>query len=207
MVSVSTINEMDLDGGIACLDFVNSGLHTHKGEIAERLHCYQDLLTLAGRVLLLDKKILGILNSQAIRHPKEAQAVLETALRVRLSMQEIFGSIADRKVQKMDKTALDKFNAFIAGAVSKQAFAVHKGALQLTLIQPEKELVQPLNAFILSAYELLRNKDQQYIKRCGRCQWLFLDETKSHRRKWCSMKDCGSIVKSSRYYKRKKSEQ
>jgi len=197
---------MDLDGGIACLDFVNSGLNTNKGEVAERLHSYQDLLTLAGRVLLLDKKQHRELASLADKQSKEAQAVLETALQVRGSMQEIFGCIADRQVQQIQTTTLNNFNTFIAHVVSRRAFAVNRGALILSMPQPQRELTQPLSAFVLSAYELLLNENQQYIKRCGRCQWLFLDKTKSHRRKWCSMRDCGSLVKSSLYYKRKRSK-
>jgi len=198
---------MDLDGGIACLDFVNSGLGTLKADAVDRLHTYQDLLTLAGRLSLLDKKIIKGLTRQAAKHPTDARAVLERALQARLSMQDIFGSIADGQLLKLNKKTLDQFNGFAARSVGKQVFTVYNGELLLSVVQDENDLMLPLDSFILSGRELLLNKDQRNIKRCGRCQWLFLDETKSHRRKWCSMKDCGSIIKSSRYYQRKKAEQ
>jgi predicted RNA-binding Zn ribbon-like protein len=34
----------------------------------------------------------------------------------------------------------------------------------------------------------------------GNCGWLFLDESRGKRRRWCDMKDCGSRAKARRYY-------
>lgn len=39
------------------------------------------------------------------------------------------------------------------------------------------------------------------------CGWLFLDETKNARRKWCLMEVCGNRAKSSRHYARVISQQ
>jgi len=34
----------------------------------------------------------------------------------------------------------------------------------------------------------------------GNCGWLFLDESRGKRRRWCDMKDCGNKAKARRYY-------
>jgi predicted RNA-binding Zn ribbon-like protein len=34
----------------------------------------------------------------------------------------------------------------------------------------------------------------------GQCGWLFLDESRGKRRRWCDMKDCGNRAKARRYY-------
>jgi predicted RNA-binding Zn ribbon-like protein len=34
----------------------------------------------------------------------------------------------------------------------------------------------------------------------GLCGWLFLDESRGRRRRWCDMKDCGNRAKARRYY-------
>ena len=34
----------------------------------------------------------------------------------------------------------------------------------------------------------------------GNCGWLFLDESRGKRRRWCDMNDCGSRAKARRYY-------
>ena len=36
------------------------------------------------------------------------------------------------------------------------------------------------------------------------CTWIFLDETKNHSRRWCSMRDCGNRAKARRHYERAK---
>jgi predicted RNA-binding Zn ribbon-like protein len=37
-----------------------------------------------------------------------------------------------------------------------------------------------------------------------RCGWLFIDSSKSGRRRWCTMEDCGNRAKARRYYQRHK---
>jgi predicted RNA-binding Zn ribbon-like protein len=38
----------------------------------------------------------------------------------------------------------------------------------------------------------------------GLCGWLFLDESRGKRRRWCDMNDCGSRAKAHRYYEKHK---
>lgn len=38
----------------------------------------------------------------------------------------------------------------------------------------------------------------------GNCGWLFLDDSRGKRRRWCDMKDCGSRAKARRYYEKHK---
>jgi predicted RNA-binding Zn ribbon-like protein len=38
----------------------------------------------------------------------------------------------------------------------------------------------------------------------GECGWLFLDESRGMRRRWCDMNDCGSRAKARRYYEKHK---
>jgi predicted RNA-binding Zn ribbon-like protein len=38
----------------------------------------------------------------------------------------------------------------------------------------------------------------------GNCGWLFLDESRGKRRRWCDMNDCGSRAKARRYYQKHK---
>jgi len=38
----------------------------------------------------------------------------------------------------------------------------------------------------------------------GNCGWLFLDESRGKRRRWCDMNDCGSRAKARRFYERHK---
>ncbi|MGP1395256.1 MAG: CGNR zinc finger domain-containing protein [Inquilinaceae bacterium] len=66
---------------------------------------------------------------------------------------------------------------------------------------PEKS--QFLDIVATSALALLSDRREMVrIKLCpgDRCGWLFLDETRNARRKWCMMKTCGNRAKAARHY-------
>jgi predicted RNA-binding Zn ribbon-like protein len=204
MPAVTTISEMDLDGGVACLDFINSGLNTNAGDEVERLHGYQDILILVKRLSLMEPRAIRALSAAAAIHPRKAQEILTKTLHLRHILHTIIGAIADNKVPQIDRSALNAFNDYISSALSTRRFAIGEGTLQWKDAHTAYDLLHPLHLFILSAWELIRNAEHSYIRRCGRCQWLFLDTTKNHRRKWCSMRECGSLEKAKRHYRRKK---
>jgi predicted RNA-binding Zn ribbon-like protein len=41
----------------------------------------------------------------------------------------------------------------------------------------------------------------------GLCGWVFIDDSRGKRRRWCDMNDCGSRAKAKRFYTRRKGEQ
>ena len=63
-----------------------------------------------------------------------------------------------------------------------------------------------LDLITVSALSLLIDmREIQRVKRCPGidCGWLFIDETKNARRKWCVMELCGNRAKASRNYARR----
>ena len=65
---------------------------------------------------------------------------------------------------------------------------------------------QPIEALIAaSALSLVADqRELSRLKMCPgeSCGWLFIDETKNARRKWCSMETCGNRAKAMRHYNR-----
>ena len=55
-----------------------------------------------------------------------------------------------------------------------------------------------------SALELLTSERRVRVKTCpgARCGWLFLDESPTGRRRWCSMASCGNREKAQRFRRR-----
>ena len=51
-----------------------------------------------------------------------------------------------------------------------------------------------------AAVGLLTSPELERVKACPSCAWFFLDTSKNHSRRWCSMAMCGSTVKAHRYY-------
>ena len=60
------------------------------------------------------------------------------------------------------------------------------------------------SAVALSALRLLERDNFRRVRICGHCGWLFLDLSKNHSRRWCSMEDCGNRAKAKRHYRRVK---
>ena len=63
----------------------------------------------------------------------------------------------------------------------------------------------PLARVIDSAVDLLTSKNLRLLRECSdeQCGWLFLDRSQGHRRKWCSMQDCGNRAKARRFFAKK----
>ncbi|QDK81906.1 hypothetical protein EXU85_26175 [Spirosoma sp. KCTC 42546] len=202
MGKVSTIAEMDLAGGAACLDFVNTVLNDEL--LVERLHSYTDLLTLIQRLSLLDTDTLAALKRLAEQDSQQAERVLLEARTVRQSMLTLLSALVKGELPQATAQVLASFNGHIKEALGKRGFSAQGAKLELSWERPEKELMQAVWVFSLSAYELLTTKDQRLIKQCDACAWFFLDETKNHRRKWCDMQTCGTKQKARRYYQRQK---
>lgn len=59
----------------------------------------------------------------------------------------------------------------------------------------------PLWMLSLRVADLVTSGRMQMLRACGNgeCQWLFLDTSKNHTRRWCDMKICGNRMKARRF--------
>ena len=66
---------------------------------------------------------------------------------------------------------------------------------------PAESLLAPV---LWSAGDLLTGARRARVRQCAnpRCLWLFLDDSKSGNRRWCSMASCGNRAKAHRHYAR-----
>jgi predicted RNA-binding Zn ribbon-like protein len=62
----------------------------------------------------------------------------------------------------------------------------------------------PLWIILADAVDLLTGADQARLRACAGedCGWLFVDGSKNHSRRWCSMRGCGNRSKTQRHYQR-----
>jgi predicted RNA-binding Zn ribbon-like protein len=95
--------------------------------------------------------------------------------------------------------------------------ALHQASAQLeicpsargfewTWVLDEDDFDWVLWPIVRSAADLLTSEDLGKVRECARngCDWLFVDSSKNHSRRWCTMTVCGSRVKAHRYYQRRK---
>ena len=72
--------------------------------------------------------------------------------------------------------------------------------------QPSANLL--LAPVLWSAADLLVGRQLARVRQCANpaCGWLFLDDSKSGNRRWCSMSACGNRAKAHRHYQRQKAD-
>jgi predicted RNA-binding Zn ribbon-like protein len=61
-----------------------------------------------------------------------------------------------------------------------------------------------LDELVHAAVELVRSDAHHRLRLCANCTWLFLDLSRNHSRRWCSMESCGTQVKIRRLTERRR---
>src|SRR5258706_15217068 len=110
------------------------------------------------------------------------------------------------KKQTMAQGAMDRFNTNIQGTAMRSRLVQGEGGLEWRF----DDLTCSFNAMLWpiarAAAELLASPDLAGVRACSSssCQWLFLDTSKNHHRRWCSMKECGNRAKVRKFYARRR---
>ena len=97
---------------------------------------------------------------------------------------------------------LAALNAALAQAPARQR--VRPGGWDIGA--PEPSVGTLLAPALWSAADLLVGHQLARVRQCANpaCGWLFLDNSKSGNRRWCSMSACGNRAKAHRHYLRQK---
>ena len=162
-----------LIAGRLALDFLNTANWTNDGNIA------QEKIECSADLQIW-------LNSVAIpnaRHPD--------------SIEELIGYRARLRSAFSDYTGAGKLDI---GETLRQIELIPETAIAELQNQPILSLIT------ISALSIFSDaREINRIKTCPGidCGWMFLDETKNARRKWCSMELCGNRAKASRNYAKK----
>jgi predicted RNA-binding Zn ribbon-like protein len=186
-----------------CLDFTNT-TPFHHNLSEDHLQTYADLISWSLNVDLLDEQEALRLLDVAARQPSQAAAALHQAIVLREAIYRILSDIAGG--QTPDSADLDTFNTALSAAMAHMRIAPQGSGFGWEWVGEEDHLEQMLWPVAWSAAELLLSDDRQYIRECGGhdCDWLFLDTSRNHSRRWCDMKTCGNRAKARRHYRRAK---
>lgn len=179
-----------LVGGRLCLDFLNTADWSSSGDVLhEKLTDQRDLEIWCRRVKL-GKRI-------ALEDP----ATLDELRAFRASLRRLFlAAVTGEKPKKKD---LAHFNQVLEMDSSCAPLAVRQGAFAFNKDIPVAQAIG------LSALAVLTQPTEiERVEVCPSddCGWLFLDESKNRRRRWCSMETCGNRAKARRHYQRQTTE-
>lgn len=194
----------ELTGGAVCLDFVNTLDDRFSAEPKELLDHYVDLARFAEDTGILSDLQVDRLMTRSMQRPEEAKRALASAVQLREAISEIFYALARKK--PVPAASLVILNQHMQEAAQHLGLVAGRQHFEWKFESDSYDLFAPLWPIARDAAELLASDRLEYVRACASktCEWLFLDESKNHRRRWCDMTKCGNRAKVKRFYTRRK---
>ena len=195
----------EMSGGALCLDFTNT-VGDRPQYDREHLNEFLDLLSWANQAKVLDAEEVDQLSRVAAKREEEARQVFSRAIELRESLYRLFSRLAlDARPDSKDLALL---NRWISEVMPNLQVAQKDGSFDWSWSESETALDRMLWSVARSAADLLTSSEADQVRECASetCSWLFVDRSRTHRRRWCDMKTCGNRDKARRYYQRKRLE-
>jgi predicted RNA-binding Zn ribbon-like protein len=198
-LSQGRAGRLPLVGGRLCLNFVNTssgrGTDSHK----DHLVAYNDLLAWTHHAEALDKATTLALADLAGRKPAAARRVLARAIKLRETLFAIVTALARKAPPATADLAI--LNTYLVAANRSARLERSKRGFTWVWSSGPPQLELPLWLIARSAAEVLTAGPLERLKSCNgdSCGWVFLDQTRNGRRRWCEMEVCGSRAKMRRF--------
>ncbi|HZB93358.1 MAG TPA: ABATE domain-containing protein [Stellaceae bacterium] len=192
-------------GDELCLDFANTRFWRGTPEPREALHGFADLLAWSRARTGLPATEEARAAIWAEDAPGAAAALFAEALALREAIYRLFHAVAEKQAAPED---LDRLNRALATMAERRAVVAEGAgfAWHVPAGAGAPSAVRLLTPVLWSAGDLLVGKRLAKVRHCANpeCAWLFIDDSKSGNRRWCSMSACGNRAKAHRHYVRKK---
>jgi len=198
--------DFELTGGSLCLDFANT-LGDRPRSSNEHLGDYGDLIRFSRQAGVLSAADLDEIERMAEEHPRSARATFKRAIDLREILYRIFSSLARRETPEAED--IQSLNSVLHKALRRLELQVQAGALQWAWDETAPSLDRPIWLIVRSAANLLTSEEAISTRECASetCSWLFVDRSRTRRRRWCDMSTCGNRAKARRHYQRRKQGQ
>ena len=188
-----------------CLGFANTRYHRGGDAPTETLHAFDDVIAWCGAAGILAKGRARILQRWSRDQPEAAAKAFREAIELRESFYAIFRSLADGETPPA--SALLALKESLTEAPTRSGVERTASGYAWRVPRAEPSSVPALLApAIWSACGLLVGPRLPRVRHCANesCLWLFIDDSKSGTRRWCSMSACGNRAKAHRHYARQK---
>jgi len=186
--------------GVLALDFCNSASGRGGPHKLEHLQCAGDVLAWARHAALLTAEAQRA--AELALRPAEAAALLREALALREAVHAVADALAAARPPA--EAALDHLLREQGRGLAAARLQPGPQGYRLAWDAAGAVLPAVLGPIAQSAVKLLLESDLGRVKRCGGqdCGWLFFDQTKNGRRRWCEMSVCGNRAKQRRLRQR-----
>jgi predicted RNA-binding Zn ribbon-like protein len=193
----------ELVAGHVALDFVNTvDWRTDPVWRRDLIGDVEDLAAWARKAGLASAAERTAVTTAARRDRRGAEWGLRRARRLRELLARLFLAIANGG--RPSDRDLRRLNAFLGSALRQRRVATKGSACVWSWATETRGVDRVLWPIVLSAAELLTSAGRARVRECAAhgCGWLFLDTSRSQRRRWCTMASCGNRAKARRFYER-----
>jgi predicted RNA-binding Zn ribbon-like protein len=137
--------------------------------------------------------------------PQTAHAVLSRAIRLRDALRDVFAAMVRREPAGRESVA--PINAILRITEGHDELVHEHGTWKLDFIAREGGLDWLLAAVARSAAEIVVEGPNARLRTCANpgCGLFFCDNSRTHRRRWCSMAVCGNRHKVATFARRRAS--
>jgi predicted RNA-binding Zn ribbon-like protein len=196
--------KFELIGGNVCLDFINTLDDRPSDKPKELLTDYYELARFGEDAGILTPEQQDFLCENVHLMPGEAAGALRRAIHLREAMYAVFSALM--KGQTVPPVEMDTLNAYIQDAALHSRLVESAGRCQWRFDNMGSAFDAMLWPIARAAADLLASSDVALVRACSSptCQWYFLDTSKNHHRRWCSMKQCGNRAKVRKFYAKRK---
>jgi len=197
----------DIAGGVIaappedlCLGFVNTRSWRGMTTPSEELHGVDDVLAWSVGTGGVDPAIAEDFAAKWRARPVEAADAFAEAIALREMLFRLFGAVATR--EPADPADLDALNTALGSAAARSCMTCRDGSFVWSVDGLRPSAAALLSPVLWSAADLLAGARRDRVRQCDnpQCRWVFLDDSKSGNRRWCSMASCGNRAKAHRHY-------
>ena len=196
--------KFELIGGNVCLDFINTLDDRPSDKPKELLKDYYELARFGEDTGILTPEQLDFFYENVPLMPEEAADTLRRAIKLREAAYAVFSALM--KGQTVPPLDMDTLNAYIQDAALHSRLVESAGRCEWRFDDLGSAFDAMLWPIARAAADLLASSDVALVRACSSptCQWYFLDTSKNHHRRWCSMKQCGNRAKVRKFYAKRK---
>ena len=193
----------DFDSGTLVLDFANTAEFHASEHPNEYLQTYLDLVTWSQEAGLLTRsegKELSLLDEE---QPQEAVRMLTRAITLREAIYGLLSAVAHQEPQ--NEADLSTFNRFLAESLRHTKISHTSEGFSWAWKVKEPGFDRVLWTLARETAKLITSKEIKRVGECADdrgCGYLFIDTSRNHSRRWCSMESCGNRAKAQRHYHR-----
>ena len=189
-----------------CIHFVNT-VSRHDGSGRnDRLATFEGFLDWIDQAKLLNKAEVRRWGRWGNARRGEANRVLSAAVRFREYLYALFTKSAD--AQRVQPARLDELNKMLAAPSVRRTLRL-SGDRVVETSECGDGLMAPLRRVAVSAADVMTGGLWRKIILCDRdeCDWLAIDTSRNHSRRYCSSAGCGNLARVTRHYRRHRSHE